>query len=81
MPPAQLKQAERRLKESRTINYDLIEALRAVRESVRNAGLNKLSAGQVDAEVAAVRKARTRKIRILAKIRPVEHLRRVEVVN
>lgn len=50
-------------KQQPTINYDLIAALRAVQESARRAGLDKLTESAINAEVAAARKERSKKVK------------------
>ena len=45
------------------INYDLIAALRAVQESAKRAGLDKLTQAEIDAEVTAARRERTKRIK------------------
>ena len=45
------------------VNNDLIAALRAVQESAKRAGLDKLTEREIDAEVTAVRRERDKKIR------------------
>jgi len=45
------------------VNYDLIAALRAVQESAKSAGLEKLTEREIDAEVAAARRERGTKIK------------------
>src|ERR1700730_362354 len=45
-------------KQAAPVNYDLIAALRAVQESAKRAGLDKLTEGEIDAEVRAVRRER-----------------------
>ena len=42
-------------------NFELLDALRAVQEDARRAGLDKLTVRQIDAEAAATRRARTKK--------------------
>jgi len=48
-------------KQQAPINYDLIAALRAVQESAKRAGLDKLTEREIDAEVTAYRGERGRK--------------------
>jgi hypothetical protein len=43
------------------INYDLIAALRAVQQSAKSAGLDKLTEREIDAEVIAHRRQRDKK--------------------
>jgi Arc/MetJ-type ribon-helix-helix transcriptional regulator len=43
------------------VNTDLIAALRSVQEDARRAGLDKLSQREINAEIAAVRCARSQK--------------------
>lgn len=43
------------------INHDLLAALRAVQESAKRAGLDKLTEREIDAEVIAHRRERERK--------------------
>ncbi len=49
------------------INLDLIAALRAVQESARRAGLDKLTEREIDAEVTATRWERNGKMKHAAK--------------
>ena len=49
-------------KQETPINYDLIAALRAVQESAKRAGLDKLSEREIDGEVTATRRERDKKI-------------------
>ncbi len=63
LPPAQRKRAERLAKREAPVNYDLIAALRAVQESAKRAGLNKLTEREIDAEVTAARRERDTKIK------------------
>jgi hypothetical protein len=53
-----IREAVRHYQQKReaTINIELINALRAVQEGARRAGLNKMSKREIDAEVAAFRK-------------------------
>jgi len=44
------------------INYDLIAALRAIQQSAKAAGLDKMTEEEIDAEVQAVRRQRDKKI-------------------
>lgn len=48
-------------KRGNPINYDLLAALRAIQESARRTGLDKLTEGEIDAEVTAHRRERDRK--------------------
>jgi len=48
-------------KQDAPINYDLIAALRAVQESAKSAGLDKLTEGEIDAEVIAHRRQQDKK--------------------
>lgn len=50
-------------KQESPINYDLIAALRAVQNSAKKAGLDRLTEAQIDAEVTATRRARDKKIK------------------
>ena len=50
-------------KQRTPINYDLIAALRAVQESARRAGLDKITEREIDAEVTAARREHDKKIR------------------
>jgi len=50
-------------KRQTSINYDLIAALRAIQESAKRAGLDKLSEREIDAEVTAYRGERDKKIK------------------
>ena len=50
-------------KQEAPINNDLIAALRAVQESAKRAGLDKLTEGEIDAEVTATRRARDKTIK------------------
>lgn len=54
-------------KQQAPINYDLIAALRAVQESARKAGLDKLTEREIDAEVTAHRGERDKKIKPAAR--------------
>ena len=54
-------------KQDNPINYDLVAALRAVQQSARLAGLDQLTALEIDAEVTAVRQQRGRKTKQPAK--------------
>lgn len=49
-------------KQETPINYDLIAALRAVQESAKRAGLDKLTEREIDAEVTAYRRERDKKL-------------------
>jgi Arc/MetJ-type ribon-helix-helix transcriptional regulator len=44
--------------EKKGINSELLAALRAVQEDSRRAGLNKMTMGQINAEIAAARRER-----------------------
>ena len=48
-------------KQQAPINYDLIAALRAVQESAKRTGLDKLTEREIDAEVTASRRERDKK--------------------
>ena len=48
-------------KQQAPFNYDLIAALRAVQQSAKRAGLEKLTEREIDAEVTASRRERDRK--------------------
>lgn len=48
-------------KQDAPINYDLIAALRAVQESAKSAGLDKLTEREIDAEITASRRLRDKK--------------------
>ncbi|MGA2590630.1 MAG: CopG family transcriptional regulator [Bryobacteraceae bacterium] len=50
-------------KQQSPINHDLIAALRAIQESARRAGLDKLTEREIDAEVTAYRGERDKKIK------------------
>ena len=50
-------------KQEAPINHDLIAALRAVQESAKRAGLDKLTEREIDAEVTASRRERDKKIK------------------
>lgn len=50
-------------KQESPINHDLIAALRAVQESAKQVGLDKLTEREIDDEVTAVRKEREKKIK------------------
>jgi predicted transcriptional regulator len=50
-------------KQQAPFNYDLIAALRAVQESAKRAGLDKLTEREIDAEVTASRRERDKKIK------------------
>lgn len=52
-------------KQDAPINYDLIAALRAVQESAKSTGLDKLTEREIDAEVIAHRKQRDMKTKRL----------------
>ena len=54
-------------KQENPINYDLVAALRAVQQSAKLAGLDRLTEREIDAEVSAVRRQRDRKTKQLAK--------------
>jgi predicted transcriptional regulator len=54
-------------KQDHPINYDLIAALRAVQEGAREAGLDKLTGREIDAEVTAVRRGRDKKMKLPAR--------------
>lgn len=54
-----LRQYEKR--QASDVNYDLILALRGVQESAKRAGLDKLTAREIDAEVSAHRRERDKK--------------------
>ncbi len=54
-------------KRDNPINYDLVAALRAVQQSARLAGLDQLTAQEIDAEVTAVGQQRGRKTKQPAK--------------
>ena len=56
-----LRQYER--KQETSINYELLSALRAVQESAKRAGLDKLTEREIDAEVTASRRERDKKIK------------------
>jgi metal-responsive CopG/Arc/MetJ family transcriptional regulator len=43
------------------VNFELLAAVRAVQEDARQAGLDKLTMRQIDAEVSATRRARAKK--------------------
>jgi len=49
------------------INYDLIAALRALQESAKRAGLDKLTEREIDAEVTAYRGERDKKTKHAAR--------------
>lgn len=51
------------LKQQAPVNIDLIAALRAVQDSARRAGLDKLTEREIDAEVIAHRRERDKKIK------------------
>jgi len=48
-------------KQQAPFNYDLIAALRAVQESAKRTGLDKLTEQEIDAEVTASRRERDKK--------------------
>ena len=50
-------------KQDSPINYDLIAALRAVQEGAKQAGLDKLSNREIDAEVSIYRREKDRRIK------------------
>ena len=50
-------------KQETPVNYDLIAALRAVQESAKRAGMDKLTEREIDAEVTAARRERDEKIK------------------
>jgi predicted transcriptional regulator len=50
-------------KQQTSVNHDLIAALRAIQESAKKAGLDKLSEREIDAEVTAYRGERDKKIK------------------
>jgi len=50
-------------KQELPVNTDLIAALRAVQEDARRAGLDKISKREINAEIAAYRRERERKIK------------------
>jgi metal-responsive CopG/Arc/MetJ family transcriptional regulator len=50
-------------KQETSVNTDLIAALRAVQESAKRAGLDKISEREIDAEVTAYRRQREQKIK------------------
>jgi len=54
-------------KQEAPFNYDLIAALRAVQESAKRAGLDKLTEREIDAEVAAFRGERDKRARNAAR--------------
>lgn len=54
-------------KQNTPINYDLLSALRAVQESAKRAGLDKLTEREIDAEVTASRRERDKKIKQAAR--------------
>ena len=51
------------LKQQAPINYNLIAALRAVQNSAKRAGLDKLTEREINAEVVAYRRERDKKIK------------------
>ena len=50
-------------KQETPVNYDLIAALRAVQESAKRAGMDKLTEREIDAEVTNARRERDKKIK------------------
>jgi predicted transcriptional regulator len=54
-------------KQDSPVNYDLIAALRAVQQSAEQAGLDRLTEREIEAEVAAVRLQRDKKTKQPAK--------------
>src|SRR5580698_8643765 len=48
-------------KQEMPVNHDLIAALRAVQESAKRAGLDKLTEREIDAEVTTARRERAKK--------------------
>ena len=50
-------------KQQTSVNHDLIAARRAIQESAKKAGLDKLSEREIDAEVTAYRGERDKKIK------------------
>src|SRR5690349_13000270 len=51
------------LKQHVPINYDLIAALKAVQDSAKPAGLDKLTEGEINAEVVTHRRERDKRIK------------------
>jgi len=54
-------------KQQAPINYDLIAALRALQESAKRAGLDKLTEREIDGEVTAYRRERDNKTKHAAR--------------
>ena len=54
-------------KQQAPVNHDLIAALRALQESAKRAGLDKLTEREIDAEVTAYRGERDKKIKHAAR--------------
>jgi predicted DNA-binding protein len=50
-------------KQEASINYDLLNVLRSVQDSARQAGLDKMSDREIDAEVTAHRRGRDKNIK------------------
>lgn len=61
-----LRQYEQK-QQSPSINYDLLAALRAVQQSAKAAGLDKMPQAEIDAEVQAVRRGREKRIKQAAR--------------